>query len=100
MGKIKQTNVPLLNKVEKIAYRIVNETVYAPSDAFTSAAFLFREKIINVMKQHNVTMELQGFHTRGEMIVNHLSTDYNVNVIEGISETAFKKIMLWTANYV
>lgn len=67
---------------------------------FTSAAFLFPKKIIKVMNPYNVTMELQGFHTLGEMIVNHLSTDYNVRVIEKIDEREFKKIMLWTANYV
>lgn len=100
MGKINQTNVQLLNDVEKIAYRNVNETVYLPSDTFISAAFLFPKKIIKVMNPYNVTMELQGFHTRGEMIVNHLSTDYNVRVIEKIDEREFKKIMLWTANYV
>lgn len=70
----------LLSEVEKIAY--MNETNYLPFDTFTSAAFLFPDKIIRVMNQYSVTMELQGLHTCGELIVNHLSTEYNVNVIE------------------
>lgn len=86
-----------LNKVEKIALK--NEKLFLPADTFTSAAFLFPEKIIQVMNKYHATIELGGYQTRGALIINHLSTDYNVNIIEKLNEDEFKKIMMWTALY-
>lgn len=86
-----------LNEIEEIAMK--NDDLFLPFDTFTAAAFLFPERMIKVMHQYNATMELTGSHTRGQLIVDFLSTDYNVNIIEKISEDEFKQIMLWTANY-
>lgn len=87
----------LLNEVEKIAYR--NESVYLPFDTFTAAAFLFPNKMIVAQNQYNATMELSGRYTRGQMIVNRQSKEYNVKIIETISENTFQKLMLWAADY-
>lgn len=97
MEKVNHTNVQLLNEVEKIAFR--NDKFYLPFDLFASAAFLFPDKVIQVMSEQNATMEIAGQYTRGELIINHLSTDYNVKIIEKISEEAFKMAMSWAAEY-
>lgn len=99
VGKVNGPNVDLLNKVEILPYR--TQAIYGPFDAFAVAAFLFPKKIIEKCNPYNATMELNenSNHTRGEMFVNHRSTDYNVFVIEKISSDAFKNIMLWAANY-
>lgn len=89
--------VAFLNEVDKIALK--NEQLFLPADTFTSAAFLFPAKMIQVMNKYNATIELSGQQTRGAMVINHLSTDYNVNIIEKINGDEFKKIMLWTASY-
>lgn len=88
-------NVQLLNEIEKRPYR--NETDYWPYDAITAAAFLFPEKIIQMWNQYHALMELHGYYTRGEMIVNRQSTDFNVFVIEQVSGEEFERIMLWAA---
>lgn len=95
MGKVNQTNVKLLNKIEKMALRYD----FKPYDAIAAAALLFPETTIETMNKYNATMELTGQYTRGQMFINPLSTDYNVRIIEKISEDEFKRIMLWTANY-
>lgn len=97
LGKVNQENVQLLNEVDRIAF--VNSVRFLPFDAFTSAAFLFPDKVITKSNRRNVIMELQGLYARGQMVIDHLSEDYNVNIIEEISEEEFKQIMLWTAHY-
>lgn len=42
-------------------------------------------------------MELHGLYTRGQMIVNRMSKETNVFIIEKIFENEFKRIMLWAA---
>lgn len=95
LGKVKSPNVQLLNEIEILPYR--NETDYGPYDAFTTAAFLFPKKIIQKWNPYHALMELHGYDTRGEMIVNRKSTDYNVFVVEQFSGEEFKRIMLWAA---
>lgn len=95
MGEVNQTNVKLLNKIEKKALRYD----FKPYDAIAAAALLFPETTIETMNEYNATMELTGQYTRGQMFINPLSTDHNVKIIEKMSEDEFKKIMLWTANF-
>lgn len=96
LDKIDQSNVQLLNEVEGIALR--NEKYYYSFDYFAAAAFLF-PSIIRSIKPYNATVELAGQLTRGEMITDPQSTDYNVNIIRRISGKQFKLIMLYTAYY-
>lgn len=97
LGRVNQTNVQLLNEVEKFAFR--NASIFKSFDSFTAASFLFPALVIEEKKRYNVTVELQGYLTRGQTIVNHLSHDFNANIIQKISETDYKRIMMWTANY-
>lgn len=97
MGKVNGSNVELLNEIEIFPYR--NKKIYWPYDAFTAAAFLFPEKMIQKCNPYNATMELHGYYTRGEMFVNRQSTDFKVFIIEKIFADEFKKIMLWAANF-
>lgn len=97
LGKIKQENVQLLNKVEIIPYR--DEKFGMPMDSFAAASFLFPEKVIKNMNKYNASVELEGRRTRGQMVIDHSSKDYNIKAIEKINVHEFKKIMLWTANY-
>lgn len=76
-----------------------NSQYFKSFDSLATAAFLFPASVIEVMNQYNVTMELQGSQTRGQTIVNHLSKDSNANIIEKISESVYKKIMMWAATY-
>lgn len=96
LGNVTDRNVQLLNEVESIAFR--NRTFFTPFDALLTAAFLFPEKCIRTQNRRRVTVELQGIHTRGQMVIDHRSSNYNVNVIEALDEEEFKKILEWTAS--
>lgn len=95
LGKLTGPNVQLLNEIEKFPYR--NATDYWPYDAFTTAAFLFPEKIVQKWNPYRAMIKLHGYDTRGEMIAHRQNTDYNVFVIERVFGDEFKKIMLWAA---
>lgn len=97
MGKVNHTNVQLLNEVEQIVYR--NEVMFKSFDSFAAASFLFPASMIEKTQRYNVTVELQGFHTRGQTLINHQSHGFNANIIQKISENEYKRIMMWTANY-
>lgn len=86
-----------MNQVEGLAYR--DKQSYVPYDAIAAASFLFPEKVDQVMNRYDATIKLAGRSTRGEVIVNSKSPQYNVNIIENISDEEFKQILLWTADY-
>ncbi|XP_031639008.1 uncharacterized protein C1683.06c-like [Contarinia nasturtii] len=94
LGKVDNENVQLLNKVEQIAFR--NSERFEPFDALLVASFLFPE-CIRQQNRYNATIELQGIHTRGQMVFDRSSSDYNVNVVEMVHEDKFKEILLWAA---
>lgn len=97
MGKVNGPNVQLLNRIETLAYQ--NEPNYDTFDAFTVAAFLFPEKIIQKYSQYNASVELHDYFMRGKLHVSRQSADYNAFIIEKMSTNEFKKIILWAANY-
>lgn len=62
------------------------------------AAFLNPNKIIKKISRCHATIELVGFHTRGQVVIDHLrKEDENTIFIELIDSEEFKKMILWTA---
>lgn len=96
LGNSDDTNVQLLNEVEKIAFR--NETSYTPHDALLATTFLFGAKTTKKMNKCRASVELQGLQTRGQMVINRGNTSYNVAVVEKMHEKEVKKVLLWTAS--
>lgn len=95
MGNVECKNVQLLNQVERIAFR--NRKFYTPFDALLVAVFLHPEKCIRAKYSYNATVELQGLHTRGQMVFDHRSNKHNVTVVELLYEEEIKKLLHWTA---
>lgn len=96
MGNADCRNVKLLNEVERIAFQ--NRQLYTPFDALLVAIFLHPEKCIRTKNTYNATVELQGLHTRGQMILDRRSNKHNVSVIELLHEEEIKILLHWTAN--
>ncbi|XP_055301092.1 nucleoside hydrolase-like isoform X2 [Sitodiplosis mosellana] len=89
-------NIQLLNEIDRIAYR--NCSSFLPCDAFLTAVFVFPEKCIQTKSQHHATIELQGFHTRGQMVLDHKQRNkHNVTIIETVYEEEVKKALYFTA---
>lgn len=97
LGQISHPFVQLLNQAEQIAF--LKGGFFWSYDAFAAAAFIFPKKVVKEMRSFNATIELSGRYTRGEMIVDSSSTEYNVNIIERISEKEVKRILLWATNF-
>ncbi|XP_031628323.1 uncharacterized protein LOC116344081 [Contarinia nasturtii] len=88
-------NIELMNKFDQIAYK--DGDCFMPCDAYLTAVFLFPEKCIRSKKQFHATIELQGLHTRGQMILDHRQiNEYNVTVIETVHEDEIKNSLLFT----
>lgn len=81
-------NVQLLNEVERISHR--DKTHFTPSDALLSAVFLFPDKCIKTKRKYNATVELHGFYTRGQMVLDRKTSNCNVTVVEELHEQEFK----------
>lgn len=94
MGNAACKNVQLLNEVERIAFR--NRQIYTPFDALLVAIFLHPE-VARTKLFYNATVELQGIHTRGQMVFDRHSNEHNVSVIELLHEEEIKKLLQWTA---
>lgn len=63
------------------------------------AAFLNPSKIIKKVSRCHATIELGGFHTRGQVVIDHLGKEEeNTVFIEIIDAEEFKKMILWTAD--
>lgn len=95
LGNVECRNVQLLNEVERIAFR--NRRLYTPFDALLVAIFLHPEKCIRAKNSYNATIELQGVHTRGQMVFDRRSSKHNVSVIELLHGEEIKKLLQWTA---
>lgn len=98
LGSIDFENMQLLNEAERIALR--NRPLYTPFDVLLVAAFLFPKECIKTKRTYSATIELNGFHTRGQMVFNRKieSDEHNVNVIETMDENEIKRLLLWTAS--
>ncbi|XP_031636105.1 inosine-uridine preferring nucleoside hydrolase-like [Contarinia nasturtii] len=79
-------NIQLLHKIRR------NPSHFSACDAFLVAAFLFSEVCVREKQQYHVTVELHGFNTRGQMILDHKRRkDANVTIIEALNEDEVKK---------
>ncbi|XP_055301164.1 nucleoside hydrolase-like [Sitodiplosis mosellana] len=96
LGSVDHTNVQLLNEIEQIAYR--GKQFYTPFDSLLVAVFLFPEKCIQTKYNYHATVELQGLHTRGQIVFNLNSSKHNVCVIETVYQEETKTLLLWAAN--
>lgn len=50
------------------------------------------------MNRYHATVELDGVYTRGQMVFDRRSDNFNVTVIETVDEEEFKKTLLWSAS--
>lgn len=74
------------------------EPIWAPCDALIVACLLFPEQVIRKQKRRNCTVELQGVHTRGQMVVDYRSKETNATVVEQLHSEACERLMLWTVD--
>lgn len=74
---------------------------YGMCDALLVGCLLFPERLVRRQRRRKCTVELQGVHTRGQVVVDHggsAKEDGNVMMIELLDVEECKKLMLWTVD--
>ncbi|CRL04836.1 CLUMA_CG017889, isoform A [Clunio marinus] len=99
--KLSNNNNPytnLLDPIEIKAYRNILAH-WCPCDCYLASCFIL-PRLIKKMNNCHVTVELSGYHTRGQMIIDHQKKEKpNAFVIEEIDVEEFKKFMLWVCEH-
>lgn len=99
LGAIQNTQMDLLNTVEKKVWEKSRFTSWIPCDAVL-AAILLRPDIVMKSRKCHATVELHGAHTRGQVVIDHLKLkDPNVHLIEEVDTAVLKKMLLWAAGH-
>jgi inosine-uridine nucleoside N-ribohydrolase len=99
LGAIQNTQMNLLNTVEKKVWEKSRFMSWIPCDAILAATLLRPDIVMRSQKCH-ATVELHGTHTRGQVIIDHLKLkEPNVHLIEEVDTSVLKKMLLWAAGH-
>jgi len=99
LGAIQNTQMDLLNTVEKKVWEKSRFTSWIPCDAVL-AATLLRPDIVMKSQKFHANVELHGTHTRGQVVIDHLKLkDPNVHLIEEVDTSVLMKMLLWAAGH-
>lgn len=93
LGKLGKKITKLLDPVEMKA--LGEREFWTPFDAYAMASFVAPE-IVKKTENFHMTIELGGFFTRGQTVIDHIGRESckNVTVIEEIDVEMFKELML------
>jgi inosine-uridine nucleoside N-ribohydrolase len=99
LGAIQNSQMNLLNTVEKKVWAKSRFTSWIPCDAILAATLLRPDIVMKSQKCH-ATVELRGIHTRGQVVIDHLKLkDPNVHLVEEVDTSVLKKMLLWAAGH-
>lgn len=111
--KQQQQQHPILRWMEPLERSIWGKCAagdtYNVCDAFLVGCLLFPGRLVRRQKRRKCTVELEGRHTRGQMVVDHVNgsssgeneneeATRNVTVIELLDVEACKALLLWTVD--
>nr|XP_022909486.1 uncharacterized protein LOC111420674 [Onthophagus taurus] len=94
-GKINLRPIQLLTEAERNIYTHKKDFEYwLPCDAFLAAAFV-NPACLELTKSFHATVELHGYETRGQLILDHNKNEKdNVVIITKINENVFKNVLM------
>lgn len=99
LGALDNEITKMLNALDQVMYVERKKVHFRPCDAMLTAVFLCPE-MIQVEGDWHATVELQGKHTRGQLVLDHLKANKsNVRIVEKIDEELLKKLLLWTVGH-
>lgn len=99
LGSIENHITKLMNALDHTFYVVHDRTYFRPCDALLAAVFLCPE-LVEVAAEWHANVELQGQHTRGQLVLDHLkSRTNNVRIVEKINMELFKKMCLWVVGH-
>lgn len=99
LGALDNDITKLLNALDHVIYVKREKIYFKPCDALLTAVFLCPEAV-EVAADWHASVELNGRHTRGQLVLDHLKANKsNVQIVEKVDEELFKKILLWTVGH-
>lgn len=99
MGSIVNPITQLMNPVDHKIFVDRNKIYFKPYDAVATAVFLCPE-IVEAAREWHACVELNGTHTRGQLVLDHLKTKAdNVKIVERINQGMFQSLLLWTVGH-
>lgn len=104
LGRVRHPIVDWLNPVERSIFgKYGDDYAYGMCDALLVGCLLFPERLVARMRRRRCTVELQGRHTRGQMVVDHVNGQaspvaLNVWMVERLEAAACMELMLWTVD--
>lgn len=101
LGKVNNPAIELVTKAEKTLEFYNRESeIWVTCDVLIVVSYLFPKSITKV-SEHNATVELQGLHTRGQLVLDHLKKNAtNVTIVESVDEEAVMSALWNAANNV
>lgn len=95
LGKVDNKITRFLNPIE--AKGFTKQTIWTPFDAYAAASFI-SPAIVKRTEDFHMTIELAGFFTRGQAVIDHIDRQgyKNVTVIEEIDIEKFKELITIT----
>ncbi|KAJ6638366.1 DnaJ like subfamily C member 1 [Pseudolycoriella hygida] len=100
IANVKSFVTDLMNPVDDAIYKPKNKSHWNPCDAFLTAVFLEKEKVVKESKDYFATVELNGEMTRGQVAIYHVTGSqkkFNVTMIEAVDSDVCKEMLMWTA---
>lgn len=101
LAKINHAFIEFMNPIEEKIFFSRGYEFWAICDALLIACILRPDKVIKKCTRQHCTVELQGTHTRGQVVIDHLEKNVpNMNMIEQLHEQACKDMILWAVDDV
>lgn len=101
LGNSQSPPILLMNRVEEACVFNRGSKNWVECDVLLIACFLFPEAVIKKKAHFNATVELHGWETRGEMVLDHKRlTEDNTLIIQDVDQHKYKDILMWTAGHM
>lgn len=99
LGAIETNVTQLMNPLDHKIYVERSRQYFRPCDALLVSVYLC-PGIVEVANDWHALVELNGKHTRGQLVLDHLKVNAsNVKIVEQINMDWFKSMLCWTAGH-
>lgn len=98
-GVLNSVPSDIMTLMDKIEENVHYQNSFIPADAFVVACFCLPQ-IIKMVKQYQVSVELNGRETRGQMVLERRNNEnLNAFVVEEIDVEIFKQFLCWACGH-
>lgn len=90
---------PVTKLMDPVDEKYSYHQAFIPADAYLTCCFLV-PRMIKTISNYHVTVELNGQHSRGQMIIDYKGIEKpNAQVIQSIDTEIFKRLLMWFCDH-